>query len=411
MARIPSSARTPRIATTSAVAEASTTKTVVARGRVIAGAVTSIAAFAGLFLCGAAAVAQPRSTPAEGDFLVRDFELASGERLAELKLHYRTLGTLQRNGNGRATNAVLILHGTGGTGGQFLSPAFAGGLFGPGQLLDERTHYIILPDNLGHGASSKPSDGLRAKFPKYGYTDLVRLQHRLVTEHLKVDHLRIVMGTSMGGMHTWMWGYMYPLMMDGLVPLASVPTQIAGRNRMMRKMISDSIRLDPGWQNGDYTSQPVLGLRGALNILLWMTSSPKQWQKEAPTRDAADAFYAEQIKRRLAATDANDMLYQFESSSDYDPSPHLAKITAPLLAINSADDQVNPPELRLMEELMPRVTRGKYVLLPITDQTRGHGTHSMPSVWGEHLRQFLSSLVSLGPTPRVDALRQTLGER
>jgi homoserine O-acetyltransferase len=336
--------------------------------------------------------AQTASAPVERDFLVRNFALAGGETLPELKIHYRTIGTLRRDANGRAANAVLILHGTGGSGRQFQSAAFAGGLFGPGQLLDERTHYIVLPDNLGHGGSTKPSDGLRAAFPKYGYTDMVRLQHRLVTEHLGVGHLRLVMGTSMGGMHTWMWGYMYPSMMDGLVPLASVPTQIAGRNRMMRKMVSDSIRHDPEWKNGNYASPPVRGLTGALNILLWMTSSPLQWQKQAPTRDAADAFYAEQIKTRLAATDANDMLYQFESSADYDPSPHLEKIAAPLLAINSADDQVNPPELGLIEKLMPRIKRGTYVLLPITEQTRGHGTHSLPAVWGEHLRAFLASL-------------------
>jgi homoserine O-acetyltransferase/O-succinyltransferase len=335
---------------------------------------------------------QASSTPVEGDFVVRDFSFASGERLPELKIHYRTLGTLRRDANGRAANAVLILHGTGGTGRQFLSPGFGGGLYGPGQLLDERTYYIILPDNLGHGASSKPSDGLRAQFPKYGYTDLVRLQNRLVTQHLQVDHLGLVMGTSMGGMHTWMWGYMYPSMMDGLVPLASVPTQIAGRNRIMRRMISESIRLDPDWKDGNYTSTPVRGVTGALNILLWMTSSPLQWQKQAPTRDAADAFYAQQIKARLAATDANDMLYQFESSGDYDPSPHLEQVAAPLLAINSADDQVNPPELGLMERLMPRVKQGKYILLPITEQTRGHGTHSLPAVWGEHLRAFLSGI-------------------
>ena len=331
-------------------------------------------------------------TATEGEFIVRDFTFATGERLPELTLHYRTLGTLQRDASGRASNAVLVLHGTGGTGRQFLSAAFAGGLFGAGQLLDASAHFIILPDGIGHGASSKPSDGLRAMFPKYGYRDMVALQHRLVTEHLGVDHLRLVMGTSMGGMHTWIWGYMYSALMDGLVPLASVPTQIAGRNRMMRKMISDSIRNDPDWKSGSYTKQPERGLTGALNILLWMTSSPQQWQKQAPTRDAADRFYAEQIKARLAATDANDMLYQFEASADYDPSPHLETITAPLLAINSADDQVNPPELGLMEQLMPRVKRGKYVLLPITDQTRGHGTHSLPAVWSHHLKAFLTAL-------------------
>ena len=328
----------------------------------------------------------------ESDFIVRDFAFASGERLPEVKLHYRTLGSLRRDASGRASNAVLILHGTGGTGAQFLSAGFAGGLFGPGQLLDAATHYIILPDAIGHGGSSKPSNGLRAAFPRYGYEDLVRAQHRLVTEHLKVDRLRLVMGTSMGGMHTWMWGYMYPAMMDGLVPLASVPTQIAGRNRIMRKMVSDSIRNDPAWKGGHYTSPPQRGLTGALNVLLWMTSSPMQWQKQAPTRDEADRFYADQIRTRLAATDANDMLYQFESSADYDPSPHLEMVTVSLLAINSADDQVNPPELGLMEQLMLRVRRGRYVLLPTSDRTRGHGTHSLPAVWGHHLKEFLATL-------------------
>lgn len=341
----------------------------------------------------------PALTPREGDFIVSDYVFASGERLRELRLHYRTLGTLRRDSSDRATNAVLILHGTGGTGRQFLSAAFAAGLFGAGQLLDSASHFIILPDGIGHGDSSKPSDGLRASFPKYGYRDMVALQHRLVTEHLKVDHLRLVMGTSMGGMQTWMWGYSFPSLMDGLVPLASVPTQIAGRNRVMRKMISDSIRNDPDWKGGNYTSQPVRGLTGALNILLWMTSSPLQWQKQAPTRDEADQFYASQIATRLLATDANDMLYQFEASSDYDPSPHLERITAPLLAINSADDQVNPPELGLMEKLIGRVTHGKYVLLPTTDQTRGHGTHSLPAVWGDYLGSFVASL----PSPRTSS--------
>lgn len=346
-----------------------------------------------LLAAAAPAAAQPRHpAPIEGHFVVRDYAFASGERLPEVRLHYRTIGTLRRGGDGRAANAVLILHGTGGSGRQFLSEAFAGGLFGPGQLLDGSTHYIILPDGIGHGASSKPSDGLRARFPQYRYHDLVALQHRLVTEHLKVDRLRLVMGTSMGGMHTWMWGYLYPSMMDGLVPLASVPTQIAGRNRMMRAMIATSIRNDPDWKGGDYASPPVRGVTGALNILLWMTSSPLQWQKLAPTRDEADRFYAEQIRTRLAATDANDMLYQFESSSDYDPSPHLDRIAAPVLAINSADDQVNPPELGLMERLMPRVKRGRYVLLPITEETRGHGTHSQPAVWGARLGAFLKEL-------------------
>lgn len=343
-------------------------------------------------LLAASASAQPE--PVEGDFVVRDFVFASGERLPEIRLHYRTLGTLRRDESGHATNAVLILHGTGGTGRQFLSPAFAGTLFGAGQLLDASRHFIILPDNIGHGGSSKPSAGLRASFPRYGYVDLVKTQYRLVTEHLAVNHLRLVMGTSMGGMHTWMWGYLYPDFMDGLVPLASVPTQIAGRNRIMRTMIRDAIVQDPAWEGGNYRDQPVRGLTAALNILLWMTSSPLYWQQQAPTRDAAEAFYARQIESRLAAADANDMLYQFESSRDYDPSPHLETIVAPVLAINSADDQVNPPELGLMERLIARVTRGRYVLLPITDQTRGHGTHTLPAIWGTYLEEFLASLTA-----------------
>jgi len=365
--------------------------------RATAGLASAVAALAFASLVSAQSPASlpanpPALTPVEGDFIVRDFVFASGERLPQLRLHYRTLGTLRRDATGRAANAVLIMHGTGGTGNQFLSAAFAGGLFGPGQLLDAGRYFIILPDAIGHGRSSKPSDGLRASFPAYRYADLVKAQHRLVTEHLGVDHLRLVMGTSMGGMHTWMWGYRYPTFMDGLVPLASVPAQIAGRNRVMRKMISDSIRRDPAWKGGAYTKQPERGLTAALNILLWMTSSPLQWQRLAPTRDAADAFYAEQIRTRLKNADANDMLYQFEASADYDPSPHLDRISAPLLAINSADDQVNPPELGLMERLMPRVKRGRYVLLPITDQTRGHGTHSLPAVWGHHLAAFLRTL-------------------
>lgn len=342
-----------------------------------------------LLAIGSIAPAQTTSpSPVEGDFVVRDFTFASRERLPELKLHYRTLGTIHRNATGHVTNAVLVMHGTGGSGRGFLSPTFGGVLFGPGQLLDATKYFIVLPDGIGHGGSSKPSDGLHARFPRYGYTDIVRAQQRLLTEHLKVDHLRLVMGTSMGGMQTWMWATMYPGMMDALLPLASVPTAIAGRNRMMRRMISDNIRQDPSWKNGEYY-EPPFGLRGALHILLWMTSSPLHWQSLAPTRAAADTWLEEQMASRLKATDANDMLYQFESSADYDPSRDLEKITAPVVAINSADDQVNPPELGLMERLMPRVKRGRYVLLPITADTRGHGTHSLPAIWGKYLAELL----------------------
>jgi homoserine O-acetyltransferase/O-succinyltransferase len=335
-------------------------------------------------------------SPVEGDFVARDFRFGSGETLASLTLHYRTLGTPRRDASGVVRNAVMILHGTGGTGAGFLSRTFGGELFGPGQLLDASRYFIILPDGIGHGKSSKPSDGLHARFPKYTYDDMVRAQHAMLVDGLKVGHLRLVLGTSMGAMHCWVWGEMYPDFVDGLVPLASAPTAIAGRNRVMRKMIIDSITQDPAWKNGDYTEQPRQGLTGALNLLLMMTSSPLQWHKSGPTRDAADKWYEDQIKSRFASNDANDMLYQFNASRDYDPSPGLEKISAPLLAINSADDVVNPPELGLMEKLMARVKRGRYILIPTSDQTRGHGTHSLPAIWGKHLAEFMREL---GPMP------------
>jgi homoserine O-acetyltransferase len=272
-----------------------------------------------------------------------------------------------------------------------LTENFAGVLFGPGQLLDAATHYLVLPDGIGHGGSSKPSDGLHARFPRYGYDDMVDAQYRLLTEGLRVNHLELIVGTSMGGMHTWVWGERHPDFMDGLVPLASVPAQIAGRNRMLRKMVIDDIRGDPEWKGGEYREQPR-GLRSAMQVLLFMVSSPLQWQKAGPTRDAADSFLDEQMKGRLKGVDANDFLYAFEASRDYDPSNELAKIAAPLLAINSADDQVNPPELGLMEKLITKVRRGRYVLISTSDSTRGHGTHSFPAVWQNHLREFLENI-------------------
>jgi homoserine O-acetyltransferase len=330
--------------------------------------------------------------PVEGDFVLRDFRFASGESLPELRIHYRTLGTPSRDAAGVVRNAVLVLHGTGGSGAGFLSENFAGRLFGAGQPLDAARHFIVLPDGIGHGRSSKPSDGLRMRFPRYNYDDMLRAQHRLLREGLGVDHLFLVMGTSMGGMHTWVWGETYPDFMDGLVPLAAVPTQIAGRNRILRKMILDAIREDPEWKGGEYREQPRRGLSAAMNILMLMTSSPLQWHKAAPTRDQADAYLASFLKRRLETTDANDTLYHFDASRDYDPSKDLEKIQAPVLAINSADDLVNPPELGLMQALMPRVKRGRYVLIPTGPETRGHGTHSQPAIWGPHLEAFLKEL-------------------
>jgi homoserine O-acetyltransferase len=339
-----------------------------------------------------AAVAADFPAPVEGDFVARDFRFGSGETLPALSLHYRTIGTPQRDASGVVRNAVLILHGTGGTGAAFLSQTFGGELFGAGQVLDAARYFIILPDGIGHGKSSKPSDGMHARFPKYTYDDMVRAQHTMLVDGLKVNHLRLVLGTSMGAMQSWVWGETYPDFVDGLVPLASAPTQIAGRNRVMRTMIMDSITRDPAYKNGDYTEQPHAGMVGAVNLLMMMTSSPIGWHKSGPTRDAADKWYEDQLKSRIAANDANDMLYQFNASRDYDPSAQLERITAHLLAINSADDVVNPPELGIMEKLMPRVAHGRYLLLPTTDRTRGHGTHSLPAIWGTYLADFMKEL-------------------
>jgi homoserine O-acetyltransferase/O-succinyltransferase len=338
-----------------------------------------------------AAAAAHAQVPAEADFTLNDYRFTTGETLESVRIHYATLGTPSRDDHGVVRNAVLILHGTGGSGQQFLTPNFAGVLFGPGQLLDARRYFIILPDNIGHGKSSKPSDGLRMQFPHYTYDDMTDLQYRLVTEGLHVDHLFLVMGTSMGGMHTWMWGESHPQFMDGLVPLASLPRQIAGRNRIWRKMILDDIRNDPEWKGGNYTAQPR-GLAAAIHMLLIAGSSPLQWQKTAPTRDEADRWLEEQVKRRVETTDANDTLYYVDASRTYDPSPSLEKITRPLLAINSADDFVNPPELSIMETLIKRVPKGRYVLLPTTPDTRGHGTHSYPAVWQRFLKKFMETL-------------------
>jgi homoserine O-acetyltransferase len=361
-------------------------------------------------LAGGLAVAQPRSnlvntgisgnqaassgfahgypTPTEGDFIARDFHFQDGEMLPELRLHYRTLGSLRRDAGGHVRNAILILHGTGGAGSGFVSNQFAGVLFGPGQLLDATKYYIILPDGIGHGKSSKPSDGLHARFPHYGYIDMVAAHYELLTEGLHVDHLRLVMGTSMGGMQSWLWGERYPDFMDALMPLASLPVQIAGRNRMTRRMVIDSIKNDPEWNNGEYKKQPR-GLTSAVYTLMMMSSSPLLWQKQAPTRDEADRMFDRLVDSYLSRFDANDMLYQFDSSRDYDPQPNLEKITAPLVAINSADDQVNPPELGILDREIKRVKRGRYILIPISDQTRGHGTHSLPVVWQQYLADLL----------------------
>jgi homoserine O-acetyltransferase len=340
---------------------------------------------------------QPRAPIAarEGDHVVRGFRFASGDTLAEVRLHYRTLGRPRRDGAGVVRNAVLLLHGTSGAGTQFLGPAFAGELFGPGQPLDTARHYVIMPDNVGHGGSSKPSDGLRARFPRYAYADMVELQRRLLVDGLGVARLRLVLGTSMGCMHAWVWGTAHPGFADALAPFACVPAQIAGRNRMLRRMLMDNIRLDPAWRGGEYREQPP-GLVPALQILFVMTSAPLVQQAQAPTRDGADSAITAWLAGRRAATDANDLLYAFDASRDYDPSALLDRVTAPVLAINSADDEVNPPELGLVERLMPRVRRGRALLLPTGPATRGHGTHTQAAVWKEELAAFLAALPPLG---------------
>ncbi len=326
--------------------------------------------------------------PSEGDYTIRDFKFSSGEILPELRLHYRTLGKLEKNAQGKTTNAVLIMHGTTGSGAQFIRPEFAGELFGKDQPLDATKFFIVLPDGIGHGKSSKPSDGMHAKFPRYGYLDMVEAQYRLMTEGLGVNHARLVMGTSMGGMHTWLWGESHPDFMDALMPLASLPTQISGRNRAWRRMVIDAIRNDPAWSGGDYKTQPP-SLRTAAEMLWLMSSNPVLRQKEAPTLAKTDEAVDKFVDNYIKTGDANNVLYAIEASHDYDPGPNLEKIRAPFLAINSADDLINPPELGIFEREIKRVPKGRAVLIPLSDKTRGHGSHTVAALWKDQLMRLL----------------------
>jgi homoserine O-acetyltransferase len=324
----------------------------------------------------------------EADYIIKDFHFQSGESLPELRMHYLAFGQPQRDKQGMVRNAVIILHGTTGTGSQFLRAEFAGQLFGKGQPLDVTRYYVILPDGIGHGRSSRPSDGLHAKFPRYGYRDMIEAQYRLLTEGLNVDHLRLVMGTSMGGMHTWLWGEMHPDFMDALMPLASLPTQISGRNRVWRRLIIDAIRNDPAWQNGEYQQQPP-NLRLALEMSYFMGDNPVNRVKQAPTLARADQLLDRSVAESFARVDANNYLYAFEASRDYDPGPGLEKIKAPLLAINSADDLINPPEQRILEKEIKRVKHGEAIVLPLSDQTVGHGSHTKAVLWKKYLVKLL----------------------
>jgi homoserine O-acetyltransferase len=327
-------------------------------------------------------------TPTEGDYVVRDFKFTSGETLPELRLHYRTLGKPEKDAQGKTINAVLIMHGTTGSGAQFIRPEFAGELFGKDQPLDATKFFIVLPDGIGHGKSSKPSDGMHAKFPRYGYLEMVEAQYRLLTEGLDANHARLVMGTSMGGMHTWLWGELHPDFMDALMPLASLPTQISGRNRVWRRMIIDAIRNDPAWSGGDYQTQPP-SLRTAAEMLWFMSSNPVLRQKEAPTLLKTDEALDKFVDAHVKSDDANDVLYAVEASHDYDPGPNLEKIRAPLLAINSADDLINPPELEILEREIKRVPKCRAVVIPLSDKTRGHGSHTVAALWKDQLVKLL----------------------
>jgi homoserine O-acetyltransferase len=331
--------------------------------------------------------------PVEADFIIRDFKFTSGETLPEVRIHYRTIGTLRRDANGHAKNVVLAGHGTGGSGASLVEPPngsvlFAAELFGPGQPLDATKYFVVVPDGLGHGKSTKPSDGMRARFPRYGYRDMIEAQYRLLTEGLKVDHLRLVMGTSMGGMQTWMWGEEHPDFMDALMPLASLPVEIAGRNRMWRRLAIDAIRLDPQWKGGDYSVQPT-GLRIAEEMLLLVGSNPVIRQKAAPTRSAADALVDQYLKTTLPTADANDLAYALDASWDYNPAPGLSRIRAPLLAVNSADDLINPPELGILEAGIKDVAKGRAIVIPLSDETIGHGTHTKANLWKGELERLL----------------------
>ena len=344
----------------------------------------------------AALAAQTAAPPAkvwptrDGDVVLKDFRFRDGESLPQLRIHYTTLGQPHRNAAGQIDNAVMVLHGTGGDGHQFLRPQFADELYGPGQPLDIRRYYIILPDNIGHGKSSKPSDGLRMKFPKYDYADMIEAQHRMLTEGLGIRHMRLIMGTSMGCMHSFMWGEMYPDFSSALMPLACEPIEIAGLNRGWRQLLIDGIEKDPAWNGGNYTKEPEQGLRTAASILVIAGGAPLYLQKTYPTRDAAAAAAEQGVARELADMDANDTIYQFDSSRNYNPWPGLEKITAPMTWVNSADDFINPRNLDVPQKAVKRMKNARFRLIPESAETHGHGTHTWAKFWKADLSALLA---------------------
>ena len=348
----------------------------------------------------AALAAQTAAPPAkawptrEGDIFLKDFRFRDGESLPQLRMHYTTLGEPHRNAAGEIDNAVMVLHGTGGDGHQFLRPQFADELYGPGQPLDIRRYYIILPDNIGHGKSSKPSDGLRLRFPKYDYDDMVEAQHRMLIEGLGIKHMRLIMGTSMGCMHSFVWGETYPTFASALMPLACQPIEIAGLNRMWRQMVIDAIKSDPaygeGKSAGEYDLEPVEGLRTAESILFIAGAAPLYLQKTYPTREKAKAFVEQSVDKGMEGLDANDMIYQFDSSRNYNPWPKLETIRVPLTWINSADDFINPRNLPIPKEALKRMPTARFRLIPESSETHGHGTHTWAKFWKADLISLLA---------------------
>jgi homoserine O-acetyltransferase len=340
-------------------------------------------------VCNAQGGATTKYPGTPGDYIAKDFKFGTGETLPQLKLHYLTMGSPHRNAAGHVDNAVLLLHGTGGNAHNLTVPAFSDPLFGPGQPLDITKYYLIFPDDIGHGDSSRPSDGLHMKFPQYDYDDMVRSQHQMLLDGLHVDHLRLVIGTSMGCMQSFVWGETYPGFADGLMPLACLPTQLAGRNRMMRYMIIENIKNDPAWNNGEYSKEPINGLRAANELFFVMGSAPLVQQKAAPTRDAAEKFIDNYLERTTAVADANNMIYYTNASRNYDPSPNLGKITVPVMWLNSADDFINPPELGIAEQMVTKMPHAEFHDVPISDATRGHGTHTQAAIWKDYLVKLM----------------------
>ena len=362
----------------------------------VAGTVLAILSSA-VFACSQTMSAPSTATPAQpaGHWPTKDgwatfpnFKFGTGETPPELKLHYLTLGEPHRNAAGHVDNAILLLHGTGGNARSLLNPVFSDVLFVPGGLMDIQKYFIILPDEIGHGDSSKPSDGLHAHFPAYDYDDMVHAD-RMMLDEMHVDHLRLILGTSMGCMQSFVWGETYPDFMDALAPFACLPVEIAGRNRMMRYMAIQDIKLDPAWMNGEYKTEPADGLRAANEVLLVMGSAPLVAQKQAPTRQAAEEYVDKYLERTMASTDANDMIFYLNASRNYNPEPKLETIKAPVLWINSADDYINPPELGIAEREVKKIPHAKFILIPISDQTRGHGTHTVAAIWKDYLAEFM----------------------